>query len=384
MRNTDFKFVNTDSNALLRDMIRVYERMTEKTLSPASQERLYIQWATNIIIILLRSANYAGNQNLPSRAEGGNLDELGELFQSIERPKAQPAFCTVRFHLPVPQDFLVTIPVGVRVTDSSGQVRWETIADNIIPIGDEYIDLPVRCTRAGVFGNGFMPGQINTFLDIPQVPIISAVENTTESAGGAEEADDEEYYELLRRSQDSYSTAGARGSYIYHAMKVSKDIGDVIPNSPSPGQVDIYVLMKDGTMAGEEIKNAVYASCNADDARPLTDKVVMKDPEYVDYNIDFKYFVYSHGARFSLNDTKKAVNQAVNDYISWQAGKLGRDINPDELLKYVRRASGVKRLEITAPAFTALRDGLHTDENKQPQIARINSVNIESGGFEHE
>jgi len=290
----------------------------------------------------------------------------------------------VRFHLPVPQDFLVTLPVGIRVTDSSGQVRWETVTDNIIPIGDEYIDVPVRCTRPGAHSNGFMPGQINTFLDLPLVPIISAVESMTESAGGAEEADDDEYYEMLRRSQDSFSTAGARGSYIYHAMKVSKDIGDVIPNSPTPGQVDIYVLMKDGTMAGEEIKNAVYAACNADDVRPLTDKVEMKDPEYVEYDINFKYFVFSQGARFSLADTEKAVRQAVDEYISWQAGKLGRDINPDELLKYVRRASGVKRLEITAPAFIPLRDGFHTDDNKQPQIARNRSVNIESGGFENE
>ena len=57
-------------------------------------------------------------------------------------------------------------------------------------------------------------------------------------------------------SMDAASTAGPRGSYIYHAKAVSTEISDVAVNSPEPGVVKLYVLMDDGTLATEEIKAA--------------------------------------------------------------------------------------------------------------------------------
>ena len=59
----------------------------------------------------------------------------------------------------------------------------------------------------------------------------------------------------------------------------------MVANSPSDGAVDLYVLMDDGTIATTEIKNAVLSACNDDTVRPLTDKVSVKDPQKVSYNI---------------------------------------------------------------------------------------------------
>jgi len=382
-RNPEYQFVSTDTDELIADLVKLYQSITGRTLSPASPERVFVQWVANALLIALRSTNYVGNQNIPSRADGQNLDELGQLFQNVRRPEAQPAVSTMRIHLEAPQDILIPIPIGTRFTDIETLVRWETSSDALVEIGHTFVDVPIVSKTLGIDGNGWALGQINILMDVTNVPAYERCENITVSEGGVDEATDEEYYELLRASQDSYSTAGARGSYIYHAKKVSTEIADVVPNSPSAGQVDIYVLMNDGTIAGEEIKNKVYEACTPDDVRPLTDYVTIKDPERVEYDINFKYFIMSDSQR-SLVETGKAVESGVNEYISWQAGKLGRDINPDELRKFVRRASGVKRLEIITPVFEVLRDGKNTDEEKQPQIASVRTVNIVNGGYEDE
>ncbi len=51
--------------------------------------------------------------------------------------------------------------------------------------------------------------------------------NITTSDDGSEIASDEEFYELMRESMFAFSTAGAVGSYIYHAKSVSTEIADV-------------------------------------------------------------------------------------------------------------------------------------------------------------
>ena len=70
----------------------------------------------------------------------------------------------------------------------------------------------------------------------------------------------------------------------------------------------------------------------------------------------------------------------MEKYKAWQCAKLGRDINPDELREYLYH-TGVKRVELTAPVFTALRDG---GDGTVPQVAAAGNVTITSGGYEDE
>ena len=84
----------------------------------------------------------------------------------------------------------------------------------------------------------------------------------------------------------------------------------------------------------------------------------------------------------SAEQIEGAVDSAVQDYVAWQCGKLGRDINPDELRKRVKE-TGVKRIEMNEPVFTILRDGLDLIDTV-PQIATIGSISIINGGYEDE
>lgn len=355
----------------------MYEKITGQTVQPGSPERLFIQWVGNVIVQERVLNNYTGNQNIPSRAEGANLDALGELYGARPRPAAQAAACRMRFSISEAQTTAILIPAGTRVTDASGTLVWATVGGAYIAIGDTSVEVPVRCQTTGTVGNGYAIGQINTLVDL--YDYCDGCENLTVSDGGADEATDEEYYTLLRASMDAASTAGPRGSYIYHAKAVSTEISDVAVNSPEPGVVKLYVLMDDGTLATEEIKAAVLSACSADDVRPLTDKVLVEDAETVSYDISITYYTQSGGSK-SAADIQAAVNEAVAEYMSWQSAKLGRDINPSYLVGLLMQ-TGIKRVALTEPEFTVLRDG---GDGTVPQLAKVGTVTITSGGYEDE
>ena len=262
---------------------------------------------------------------------------------------------------------------------------WETAADAYVEIGSTYADVQIRCQQVGAVGNGYVAGQINTFIDL--YDYCERCENITASDDGADEADDREYYELMRAAMDGCSTAGARGSYVYWAKKVSTKIADVVANSPSVGVVKLYVLMDDGTLASEEIKRAVLAACSDDTRRPMTDKVETADADTVSYNITFTYYTQSDSEK-SATEVKNDVDAAVKAYTAWQCGKFGRDINPDRLRRYLYEA-GIKRVEMTAPVFTVLHTGNEVDEETflakyTPQIAKVGTVSVTNGGYEDE
>ena len=389
MRNPEYQFVSTDTSSLVEEMTAEYARLTGETIAPGSPESLMIRWVASIIVQMHVKLNVAANQNLPSRAEGDNLDALAQLFYAAERPEAQPAVCIVRFQISQAQTTSVLIPAGTRVTDGGQTLYWATMADAYIPIGATYADVRVQCQTPGTVGNDWQPGSINTIVDL--YDYYSGCGNITVSDSGSERLEDDAFYEILRASLDGMSTAGARGNYIYHAKAVSSEIADVVVNSPAPGEVRLYILTADGEKASETLKQSVYEACNADSVRPLTDYVVVGDPEEVEYDISLTYYVPSDAAQSSA-DLEAAVQTALEEYKLWQSGKLGRDINPSKLISMLM-STGIKRVHLRSPAFTKLRDGnLYLESEGEtpalsetiPQLAKVRNVTITNGGVEDE
>ena len=387
-RNPAYQFVSTDTNGIISDLIAGYELIMKSTVRPASPEMQLIRWIAHIIIQERMLNNWTGNQNIPSRADGANLDALAELTYIRSRPEAEPATCKVRFFISEPQEQAILVPAGTRVTDKGNTLIWETETDHYIPAGENSVEAVVRCQTAGTAGNGYAAGQINTLVDVYEY--YSGCANTAVSDGGSDVPTDEEYYELMRASMDAYSCAGARGSYIYWAKRVSTKIADVAANSPVPGVVKLYVLMDDGTLATEGLKREVLEACSADEVRPLTDQVFVEDAEIVPYDIRLTYYIPKQSIR-SGAEIAAAVQAAVDKYIAWQCGKLGRDVNPSKLYSLLME-TGIKRVDLASPIFIHLRDGnpvLGTDLSYDitemvPQLARINTVRIMNGGYEDE
>ena len=457
--NNEYQFVSTDSASLIASLTTSYEKLTGRTLQPSDPDKLFLSWVADVIIHERVSQNYIGNQNIPSRAEGENLDALGEFIYSVKRLAAQSAKCTVRFNISEAQTVDILVPVGTRVTDTSRSLVWATTNDEYVPAGETSVDVMVQCETEGEVGNGYAAGQINTLIDIDDILYFSSCENIDVSAGGSEEASDKEYYEMMRQGLDAFSVAGPMGAYIYWAKSVSTSIADVRVIRPKhtrggtlpiyfredervgfiggdhikvnslavyaegdttpatlgtdytvdysegllkialasegalsaadkieftvdqekAGYVYIYALMDNGTIAGETIKSAIYAACNDDSVRPLTDYVSVEDPEIINYDIRIKYFVPSD-TELSSADIANAVNNAVDEYVAWQCQRLGRDINPS-YLNYLLMKTGIKRVEIESPVFTKVRDG---SDNAVPQVALMSNTEIANGGYENE
>lgn len=372
------EFVNTDPEAIEISLTSLYEEITGDTVLPSSPIRLFISWVTDALAQILAMVNYAANQNIPSQAVGINLDALGELYFGKKRPQAVPATVTIRFTISAAQTSAVLIPKGTRIAVSNDDIVFATEADAYVPIGATTATVHAICQTAGENGNGYLPGQVNELVD--PFPYYLSCTNTTTSDGGADAATDDEYYALMVASQDAYSTAGAIGSYKYWAKSVSTNIADVVVTSPTAGEVKLYVLMNDGTIASSEVKTAVLAACNADEVRPLTDHVEVLDPTLASYNINLTYYL-SRTATQSAAEIQAAVTAAVDRYKAWQAGKLGRDINPSTLIGMLMEVPGVKRVNLTAPVFTVLSDG---SDNTTPALASAGTQTVTNGGYEDE
>ena len=206
--------------------------------------------------------------------------------------------------------------------------------------------------------------------------------NTTESDGGADEQTDEELYEAMMLSMVAPSTAGSRGGYVYHAKSTSTQIADVAVCSPTPGEIRLYALMKDGTIAGETMKQAIYETCNAEDVRPLADHLEMGDPTILRYTIDLTYWI-PYGTKDTAS-MEAAVKAAVEKYVEWQGGKLGRDLNPSVLIGYIMQ-TGVKRVQVNSPVFTPVSDGSDTTPPAVALIANpATDISVTNGGTEYE
>ena len=90
-RNAAYQFVSTDTDTVAALLVEVYEKLTGAAVRPASPERVFIQWVADVVVQERVLNNYTGNQNIPSRAEGKNLDALAELTYIQKRPEARPA-----------------------------------------------------------------------------------------------------------------------------------------------------------------------------------------------------------------------------------------------------------------------------------------------------
>ena len=379
-RNTQHEFVAaTTEEELITTLTAAYEKITGQTVRPSSPEKLFMQWVAYILLLERMHTNAAGNANLPSRAEADDLDELGETIFNLPRPAAKAATTTMRFSIQEAQSFEILIPEGTRVTDSSQSIYWATDTDVYISAGKTSADVDCTCQTKGTGGNGYSAGQINTIVDL--FDYYSGCQNVTASDGGTDSPTDDEYYDLMRESINSWSDAGARGGYEYFAKQVSNQIEDVVVKSPDPGYVKIYVLMSDGSFASDEIRKAVLEACNDDDVRPLTDHVSVETGSTVSFNISFKYFIPSDTS-VSATQMASDVAAAVQDYVDWQCGKFGRDINPDKLRDLVL-ACGVKRLEVTEPVFTVVNSGIAEDHGV-PEVPKVGTITITSGGYEDE
>ncbi|MCZ8520118.1 MULTISPECIES: baseplate assembly protein [Paenibacillus] len=360
----------TDPNVLetANDLITSFEAISDTKLYPADPVRLFFLSIAKRLVVQEAMIDTSAKANLLRYARKDFLDHLGA-FSETTRLEATAAVTTMRFNVSQAQASAIPIPSGTRtVPEAKSGLYFEVVSPGSVPAGATHTDLLCRCALPGEAGNGYLPGQINRLVD--PIPYISSVSNVTESSGGADRETDDMYRERIHEAPESFSVAGPDGAYKYWAKSASPQIIDVAVHTPSPGVVNIVPLLAGGESPSQELLDAVLAKCSDKKVRPLTDNVTASAPTDVEYSVSYTYWIESSRASEEAA-IRQAVEAASEGYTTWQKSKLGRDINPSELIRRAM-AAGAYRVDITAPVFQALA---------KTEKAALTAVNVVYGGL---
>lgn len=370
----EVNFVEIDAQKILNDTISNYENAFlestgEKiTLMPGDPIRIFLYSQALREIQLLNKINDTGRQNLLKYARGISLENIGATTRTF-RNSEQKARTRQKLTFSVPNNKILSLPIGWRVSTANNVVFTTTQTYNL-PAGETELIVVVECVDPGVIGNGYLPGQINVIID-PQPYLVSAI-NLDESQGGAAIEDDDSLRERIFLAPEKRAIAGPEDFYGALVKDYSQAIDVFKVTSLAPGQVDIFILLKDGEIPTQSFLDGLLSYLSPKNRRPLTDKVSCNAPTIVTYDVEFTYFIRSSDIA-KEQTIIKSVEESVKAFNRWQMAEIGRDINPDKLTSLVIGA-GAKRLELITPVFTVISSDL--------EVANVGQVNLIYGGVE--
>ncbi|EKO1021341.1 baseplate J/gp47 family protein [Salmonella enterica subsp. enterica] len=317
-------FLETRPEVILREVIDWYEKESGKKLYPADDEALLINMVVYRESLVRDIIQDVAGQNLVAIARAPMIDFLGHLVGVFRLP-AVPAVATLKFRVDEAPATNILIPAGTRVS-ATDSVIFATDSDVLLQAGSLSVQVHATCTDAGIAGNGWQPAQISNLLDDIDGTDLQVVA-IAPSAGGADAESDDHLRERIILAPESFSNAGSKGAYRFHAMSAHQDIVDVAVTRPQPGTVKLTPLMSYG-LPDQTILDAVDGICSDEKVRPLTDTVITSLPDEVAYSINATLIVYDN------QDEKAVMAQAQSAITAWESGqssRLGRDIIPSQI-----------------------------------------------------
>lgn len=348
------KLLEIDSETIYNGILQSMEVMTGEPLYPGDERRVFTEAMVQICVAIANQCNTACNDKFLEYASDEALDALGARM-NVTRLEAVAASADFLFTLTEEQTFDVTVPAGTLITNN-GDIYFATDEDLVIAAGEMTGTVTGSCTEAGAEGNDYNIGAIAQLADV--IEYVSTASNTTVTSGGLDEEDDDDLRERIRLANSAYSTAGSVKAYQYWAKTAHNSIIDVVVDSPDACIVNLYILCEDGELPSADILQAVEDTCGADDVRPLTDVVTALAPTAVSYDIEMTYYTTADDEADCVN-TIEGTDGAIDQYVKWQSGAIGRDINPDKLIALCMAptyGTGCIRATITSPSLTEIGD----------------------------
>ncbi|HEX8552517.1 MAG TPA: baseplate J/gp47 family protein [Abditibacteriaceae bacterium] len=181
-------------------------------------------------------------------------------------------------------------------------------------------------------------------FNVERLLLVDANDEATPPIAAVYESD-EDFRRRIQLSFEGYTTAGSEGSYVFHALSADGDVKDVSATSPTPGQVNVYVLSRvgPGTASGD-LLDAVEAALNADDTRPMTDNVFVASAAIVNYAIEAELILYP-------GPDAEVVRQAALDAITAHVSnikRLGLDVALSAIYAQLQQP-GVQQVNLALP-----------------------------------
>lgn len=359
---------------ILNEMVADFEtKYTEETgrkikLRLGDKEHIHLRVLAGQYYQMYQQLDYAAKMNLLKYSKGDFLKHLGAFKKTfIQEPRA--AAVKVRFTLSEVRKDVIYIPEGTRVTAGDG-VYFATDDYAEVAAGENYADVTCTCETAGDIGNNYQPGTIEIIVD--PVPYVKSVVNVTKSDGGSGEESEESFRERIFLAPSSYSVAGPADAYEYWVKQYnSAAIEDVKIYEPVEAVVDIRILLQGGALPSETFCSGCLQYLKDNPIIPLTDNNYVLPPDVVGYDLKATYYI----SRSDINNVKSiqdSIEAAKDTYLNWQRTKIGRDLNPDALIEFVRAAGG-KRCVIESPVFTVI---------PETSVAQEKTVEFVYGGIE--
>lgn len=363
---TTANFTEIDTEKLRSRFLQLVEEYTGELLFPGDERRILTEALVYVFSTAISAANEQCKARLLPYAQGYQLDALGERV-NCKRLPAAPATVKLSFTLATARPNDLTIPAGTTVT-ADNKILFATDAPAVIKAGKLTVDdIQATATTGGAATNGIPAGAIQSFVD--KVPFVAGVVNTTESSGGdngepyplaidPENGDDgtgdENFRQRIKMAPAAFSAAGTAARYEYFARTASANIEGVkVTSDQTAGTIDVYITEKGGVDPTDGTLAKVTETLQADNVRALNDLVTVRAPEAVPFDIELTYYVLQADESASVEAIEGA-GGAIEEYIAYQQGNIGRDINPDRLRAYL--LDKCVRVTIKKPDFTTISD----------------------------
>ncbi|BCR26627.1 baseplate assembly protein [Aquipseudomonas alcaligenes] len=181
---------------------------------------------------------------------------------------------------------------------------------------------------------------------------------------------DNDFRYRIQLSLEGLSTAGPEGAYIYHALSADGQVLDASATSPTPGQVVITVLSRQGSgVPSAQLLATVLAKLSDESVRPLTDFIQVQAATVVPYQVTATLYFYAGPDREVIMANARAALQAYTD----AQHRLGLDVTLSGIYAALHQP-GVQRVDLTSPTANLVL-------NRQ-SASYCTAINLTDGGLD--
>ncbi|OEZ70030.1 baseplate J-like protein [Janthinobacterium sp. HH103] len=205
--------------------------------------------------------------------------------------------------------------------------------------------------------------QLGANVNVARLTITPANPNALPPVAAVME-DNDAYRLRIQEAPDGLSVAGPKASYEFHARSSDGRVKDASATSPAPASVTVTVLANNDTgIAGADILAIVARALNAEDVRPLGDRLSVQAAQVIDYQIEATLYIGVGPEVPILLDAARA-NAAR---VSQPRRPLGHSIYRSACSAAVH-VEGVRKVVLNSPAADI--------ELNATQAARCTGINL--------
>lgn len=167
-----------------------------------------------------------------------------------------------------------------------------------------------------------------------------------ESGAPAVYEGDADFRRRIQLAPEGLSVAGPEGAYIFHTLSAHVSVLDASVASPSPGEVVVTVLSREGDGTPDAaLLEAVESTLLNGNVRPLTDHVTVAGAHI------HTYAVIAELTTFNGPDSALVIAEAQRRLAQYrgQSQRLGRDV-PLSALYSALHVEGVQRVKLISPS----------------------------------